>query len=104
MELINEIERDARGPYCGAIGRIGANGDAAFNVAIRTIRLTPEENNRGRAVMGVGSAIVADSDAMAERRECEVKAGFARRLSDCDLIETMLFDPEIGIGRRDRLK
>ncbi|MBO6610435.1 aminodeoxychorismate synthase component I [Altererythrobacter sp.] len=97
MELINEVERDARGPYCGAIGRISANGDAAFNVAIRTLRLTPEENNRGRAVMGVGSAIVADSDAMAERRECEIKAGFARRLSDCDLIETMLFDPESGI-------
>ncbi|MDX1703420.1 MAG: aminotransferase class IV, partial [Altererythrobacter ishigakiensis] len=52
---------------------------------------------RGRAVMGVGSAIVADSEAMAERRECEIKAGFARRLSDCDLIETMLFDPESGI-------
>jgi para-aminobenzoate synthetase/4-amino-4-deoxychorismate lyase len=103
MELIHEVERDARGAYCGAIGRIDANGDAAFNVAIRTLRLTPEENNRGRAMMGVGSAIVADSDAMAERRECEVKAGFVRRASpehraaDCDLIETMLFDPESGI-------
>jgi len=29
MELINEAERDARGPYCGAMGRIDANGDAA---------------------------------------------------------------------------
>ncbi|RGP42071.1 Aminodeoxychorismate synthase [Altererythrobacter insulae] len=103
MELINEVERDARGPYCGAIGRINANGDAAFNVAIRTLRLTPEENDRGRAVMGVGSAIVADSDAMAERRECEVKAGFVRRATpdlraaDCDLIEAMLFDLDNGI-------
>ncbi|KUO57739.1 MAG: aminobenzoate synthetase, partial [Sphingomonadales bacterium BRH_c3] len=103
MELIDEIERDARGPYCGAIGRIDPNGDAAFNVAIRTLRLTPEENDRGRAVMGVGSAIVADSEAMAERRECDVKAGFLRRsapnhrAADCDLIETMLFDPESGI-------
>ncbi len=108
MELINERERDARGPYCGAIGRIGPDGDTVFNVAIRTLRLTPEENNRGRAVMGVGSAIVADSEAMAERRECEVKAGFARRLSDCDLIETMLFDPESGIDllelHLDRIK
>lgn len=103
MELIDEIERDARGLYCGAIGRIDPNGDAAFNVAIRTLRLTPEENDRGRAVMGVGSAIVADSEAMAERRECDVKAGFLRRsapnhrAADCDLIETMLFDPESGI-------
>ncbi|MEL7445389.1 MAG: aminodeoxychorismate synthase component I [Pseudomonadota bacterium] len=103
MELIDEVERDARGAYCGAIGRIDANGDAAFNVAIRTLRLTPIENGQGSAVLGVGSAIVADSDAIAERRECEVKAGFVRRSSaehiapQFDLIETMRFAPEAGI-------
>lgn len=103
MELIDTVERDARGPYCGAIGRIDPNGDAAFNVAIRTLRLTPIENDQGRAVLGVGSAVVADSDAMAERRECEIKAGFARasspdhRAAGFDLIETMLFEPESGI-------
>ncbi len=103
MELINQVERDPRGPYCGAIGRVDADGDAAFNVAIRTLRLTPIENNQGAAVLGVGSAIVADSDPLAERRECEVKAGFARRRSPdlvapaCDLIETMAFTPEEGI-------
>jgi para-aminobenzoate synthetase/4-amino-4-deoxychorismate lyase len=103
MELINEVERDARGPYCGAIGRIDANGDAAFNVAIRTLRLTPIENGQGSAVLGVGSAIVADSDAMAERHESEIKAGFVRASSpeltapSFDLIETMLFEPDSGI-------
>ncbi len=103
MELIAEVERDARGAYCGAIGRIDPDGTAAFNVAIRTLRLTPIENDQGSAVLGVGSAIVADSDAMAERRECEVKAGFVRAASPansatrCDLIETMAFDPENGI-------
>ena len=104
MELIHEVERDARGPYCGAIGRIDADGNAAFNVAIRTLRLTPIENGQGTAVLGVGSAIVADSEPMAERRECEVKAGFARRSAPdltapaFDLIETMEFNPEIGIA------
>ena len=108
MELIGAVERDARGPYCGALGRIGPpgvghGGDAAFNVAIRTLRLTPIENGQGNAVLGVGSAIVADSDAMAERRECEIKAGFARMSAPelgaaaFDLIETMLFEPESGI-------
>jgi len=107
MELIDQVERDARGPYCGAIGRIDANGDAAFNVAIRTLRLTPIENGQGSAVLGVGSAIVADSEAMTERRECEVKAGFARASSPdltaprFDLIETMLFEPETGIELLD---
>src|SRR5688500_6000161 len=50
MELIDEVEREARGPYCGAIGRIG-EGEAAFNVAIRTIRLTEGENERHQAVL-----------------------------------------------------
>ncbi len=98
MELINEVERDVRGPYCGGIGRIDGKGDASFNVAIRTIRLTPEENNRGTAVLGVGGAIVADSTALSEWRECLVKAGFVRQAAaGFDLIETMGFDPEKGI-------
>jgi para-aminobenzoate synthetase/4-amino-4-deoxychorismate lyase len=107
MELIHEIERDARGPYCGAIGRIDASGDAAFNVAIRTLRLTGIENGQGSAVLGVGSAIVADSDAMDERRECEIKAAFARASSPTltapafDLIESMLFEPDSGIALLD---
>lgn len=109
MELLVQAERDARGAYCGAIGRIDAPDEAglsraAFNVAIRTLRLTPIENGQGRAVLGVGSAVVADSEAMAERRECEVKAGFVRRAGpQCsapafDLIETMRFAPEHGIA------
>jgi para-aminobenzoate synthetase/4-amino-4-deoxychorismate lyase len=108
MELLGGIERDARGPYCGAIGRIDADGNAAFNVAIRTLRLTPIENGQGAAVLGIGSAVVADSEALSERRECEVKAGFLRRAApglaapQCDLIETMRFDPDSGIALLER--
>jgi len=108
MELIAEVERDARGPYCGAIGRIGPDGEggneAAFNVAIRTLRLTPVENGCGTAVLGVGSAIVADSEVEAEWRECLLKGGFARASSpdttvpSFDLIETMRFEPDSGIA------
>lgn len=103
MELINEVERDPRGPYCGAIGRIGSlpdgSPDAAFNVAIRTVRLTPGENNRHKVVAGVGGAIVADSKGMEEWRECLVKGGFLRGVaSGADLIESMRFDPAEGIA------
>ncbi|GGC37799.1 aminodeoxychorismate synthase, component I [Novosphingobium marinum] len=104
MELIAEVERDPRGPYCGSIGRIDASGDAAFNVAIRTLRLTPGENGRGRAVLGVGSAIVADSEALPEWRECMVKGDFVRQsgqdtgAAGFDLIETMVFIPDDGIA------
>jgi len=103
MEIIDRLERDARGPYCGAIGAFGPDGKASFNVAIRTLRLTPIENGQGTAVLGVGAGIVADSDSLAEWREAQVKAGFARSSSpDCRapafaLIETMRFDPEEGI-------
>ncbi|MES2493532.1 MAG: aminodeoxychorismate synthase component I [Pseudomonadota bacterium] len=109
MELIDAAERDSRGPYCGAIGRIdpppvgaGANGtgDAAFNVAIRTLRLAPDDDRRGgRAVLGVGSAIVADSEGITEWRECLVKGGFVRASAGgFDLIETMAFAPDTGIA------
>jgi len=104
MELIAGVERDARGPYCGTIGRIDASGDAAFNVAIRTLRLTPGESGQGRAVLGVGSAIVADSEWLPEWRECLIKGGFVRQSvsgksgAEVDLIETMAFTPEGGIG------
>jgi len=104
MELIDAVERDARGPYCGAIGRIDADGNAAFNVAIRTLRLTEIENGRGKAVLGVGGAIVADSDSQVEWREAVLKGGFARASSpeltapNFDLLETMLFTPDRGVA------
>jgi len=103
MELIDEVEVAPRGPYCGAIGRIGADGDAAFNVAIRTLRLTEIENGRGKAVLGVGGAIVADSEPRTEWREALLKGAFARssspdhRAAQFDLIETMRFTPDNGI-------
>ena len=113
MELLGAHERDPRGAYCGAIGRIDpasgdATGAAAFNVAIRTLRLTPPEGGVGRAVMGVGSAIVADSQCLPEWRECLVKGGFVHQPGPegtadpasparFDLIETMRFSPDEGI-------
>jgi para-aminobenzoate synthetase/4-amino-4-deoxychorismate lyase len=107
MQLIGAAERDPRGAYCGAIGRIDPrSGQAAFNVAIRTLRLSPDrgEAGVGRAVMGVGSAIVADSAMLAEWREGLVKGGFVREstpdagVAQFDLIETMAFTPEGGIA------
>ena len=76
-------------------------------MAIRTLRLAPDGNGKasrpgGRAVLGVGSAIVADSDGMTEWRECLVKGGFVRAAAGgFDLIETMAFAPESGIALLD---
>ena len=108
MEIIDAAEHSPRGPYCGAIGRIGADGDAAFNVAIRTLRLTEIENQRGKAVLGVGGAIVADSESRTEWREALLKGAFAsksspgHRAAQFDLIETLRFTPEEGIPLLER--
>ncbi|WP_375403196.1 aminodeoxychorismate synthase component I [uncultured Sphingomonas sp.] len=89
-----------RGSYTGSVGRIDATGDAAFNVAIRTLAI---EGGRSPALLGLGSGLVADSQVRAEWDECLAKAAFLgsgrRRF---DLIETMAFDPEEGIALLDR--
>jgi para-aminobenzoate synthetase/4-amino-4-deoxychorismate lyase len=100
MEIIDEIEGSPRGIYCGSIGRIDPNGDAAFSVAIRTLHLNEEA---GQARLGLGSGVVADSVASAEWAECLAKGEFAKvRRRDFDLIETMRFVPASGILRLEQ--
>ncbi len=95
MEVIDAVEADARGAYTGSIGWIGAGGDAAFNVAIRTLRLARDAES---ATIGLGSGIVADSRADEEWDECLAKGAFVTAgQRGFDLIETMAFDPEIGL-------
>ncbi len=95
MQIIGEVETGPRGIYCGSIGRIDANGDAAFNVAIRTFTLCEATK---RVSLGLGSGIVADSDEAAEWAECLAKGDFAKVDGyGFDLIETMRFEPAHGI-------
>lgn len=72
MEIIHELESGPRGIYCGAIGWLGPDGSAAFNVAIRTLQLAGDE-----ARFGVGGGIVADSTPAGEYEEALWKARFA---------------------------
>jgi para-aminobenzoate synthetase/4-amino-4-deoxychorismate lyase len=100
MEIIDEVEADARGPYTGAIGHLAPDGSAAFNVAIRTLVL-PEGSDE--ALIGLGSAVVADSTADGEWHECLAKGAFVTAGQRAfDLIETMRFDPDEGIIALDR--
>ena len=69
MEIIDELEDDARGFYTGAIGWIDASGDLDLNVAIRTAVA-----RTGRLTYRIGSGIVADSSAEREYDECLLKA------------------------------
>jgi aminodeoxychorismate synthase component I len=69
MQIIDELEPVRRGPYCGAIGYLAANGSMQFNVAIRTITF-----KKDHAYVSVGGGIVADSDPAGEYEETLVKA------------------------------
>jgi para-aminobenzoate synthetase/4-amino-4-deoxychorismate lyase len=99
MEIIDEVELGPRGAYTGSIGRIDPCGDAAFNVAIRTLHL---QNGAQTATIGLGGGIVADSRMGEEWDECLTKGRFVADPRDFDLIETMRFDPEGGIHLLDR--
>jgi len=99
MEIVAGLEREPRGAYCGAIGRLGPDGDAAFNVAIRTLTLA---HGGTMARLGLGSGIVADSEAGDEWRECLAKGKFVTTGRSFDLIETMRFDPHDGVIDLDR--
>ncbi len=100
MEVIAAVEPDARGAYTGSIGRIDPDGDAAFNVAIRTLHL---KEGADVASIGLGSGVVADSRAGEEWDECLAKGAFLTRgQRRFDLIETMAFDPVGGIALLER--
>jgi len=100
MEVIGTVESTGRGVYTGAIGRIDANGDMAFNVAIRTLTVAA---GAATAQLGLGSGIVADSRADEEWAEVLAKGAFVTAgQRPLDLIETMAFDPEQGMPLLDR--
>lgn len=102
MEIIDALEDGARRLYTGSIGFIEPGGDAAFNVAIRTLMLPQSGLRDGppSATLGLGSGIVADSEPAEEWRECLAKGEFVGAAGESfDLIETMFFDPVEGVQR-----
>lgn len=77
MQIIDELERSPRGPYCGAVGFLSDCGRSAWNVAIRTAMLSAPASSAGEldVVYPVGAGIVADSDPAREWEETMHKAG-----------------------------
>ena len=68
MKIINEIEEDGRGPYGGAIGQFGFNGDCTFAIPIRSLFIKGEE-----AYAQTCGGNVYDSDPDKEYQEIERK-------------------------------
>jgi para-aminobenzoate synthetase component I len=76
MEIIDELEPVARGPYTGALGYVGFNRESQFSILIRAAVCL-----RRVAWLHVGAGIVADSSPDAEFDETLAKArGFEAAL------------------------
>lgn len=77
MQVIEELEPVARGPYTGALGYLGFNRESQLSIIIRTAICTG-----GKAYFPVGAGIVADSEPAFEYEETLAKArGFAEALA-----------------------
>lgn len=68
-EIITELEPDARGPYAGAVGYIGFDGNADTAIVLRTVLL-----EHGSAHVQAGAGIVHDSVPENEYEETKNKA------------------------------
>ena len=76
MEIINELEPDARGAYCGSLGYIAFSGAMDSSILIRTVTALP-----GWFQFPVGGGIVAASSPEKEYQETLDKAqGILRAL------------------------
>jgi para-aminobenzoate synthetase/4-amino-4-deoxychorismate lyase len=81
MEIIQELESEQRGYYCGALGWLDPNGDFAFSVPIRTVEIQADpQSHDTQFTLGVGAGITIDSDAKQEWRECRIKSAFLMNL------------------------
>jgi anthranilate synthase component 1 len=74
MEIIDNLETEARGVYGGGIGYFSFDGSADFAIAIRSVVL-----REGTAFVQAGAGIVADSDPHREYLETERKMAAMKR-------------------------
>lgn len=77
MEIIGQMEKTTRGPYCGCFGYISFTGDMDTAVTIRTYAV-----NEDRVYFGAGGGIVLDSDPKAEYEESVLKAARLQTILD----------------------
>jgi para-aminobenzoate synthetase/4-amino-4-deoxychorismate lyase len=97
MQIIQGLEPEDRGYYCGALGWLDPGGDFAFSVPIRTIEITEDlPSHASTFTLGIGAGITHDSDPKQEWQECRIKSGFLMNLPS----STGLFETIAVVGNR----
>jgi anthranilate synthase len=95
-QAIENLEKDARGWYGGAVGMLLLNGDMNTGILIRTVHL-----KGGIAKYPAGATLLYDSDAAAEEQETRLKAtGFFRSLALEPVVEEAPAREQPGKGVR----
>ncbi|MFM9940354.1 MAG: anthranilate synthase component I [Hyphomicrobiaceae bacterium] len=69
MQIIDELEKEKRGPYAGCVGYFSADGNMDSCIVLRTALVKD-----GRMYVQAGAGLVADSVPEAEQNECILKA------------------------------
>ncbi|MCQ3943717.1 MAG: hypothetical protein DPW22_10975, partial [Alphaproteobacteria bacterium] len=77
MEIIDELEKEKRGIYAGAVGYFSAAGNMDTCIVLRTAIVKD-----GTMYVQAGAGIVADSDPASEQQECINKAKALFRAAD----------------------
>jgi anthranilate synthase component 1 len=77
MEIIDELEKEKRGPYAGCVGYFSADGAMDTCIVLRTAMVKD-----GKVYVQAGAGIVADSNPDSEQQECINKAAALFRAAD----------------------
>lgn len=77
MKIINYLEKNPRGPYGGAVGHFGFDGNCTFAISIRSLFISGE-----KAYAQTSGGIVMDSDPEKEYQEIVNKLAGMRKALD----------------------
>lgn len=75
VEIISSLESHARGAYCGTMGFMNFDGSGQWNVLIRTLQASVNDDGQKQISVWAGGGITVASNCEAEYQECLDKVG-----------------------------